>query len=107
MNRSGYVLDTNVVSETRKPRAHPKVIAFLREVEPASLFISVRRRNISPDDVKLVDALEAWVATIETAFADRLLAIDAAVARLWGELSADRTRPVIDTLIAPPRGCMI
>jgi toxin FitB len=37
---------------------------------------------------------------IETTFADRVLPVDAAVARLWGELSAGRSLPVIDTLIA-------
>jgi len=37
---------------------------------------------------------------IETTFADRVLPIDAATARLWGEFSAQRSLPVIDTLIA-------
>ena len=40
------------------------------------------------------------VDAIETEFADRLLRVDAATARLWGELSAGRSLPVIDTLIA-------
>ncbi len=33
-------------------------------------------------------------------FADRVLPVDTATARLWGELSACRGLPVIDTLIA-------
>ena len=37
---------------------------------------------------------------IETQFIDRVLPVDAAVARIWGELSAGRSLPVIDTLIA-------
>ena len=37
---------------------------------------------------------------IETAFTDRVLPVDAAVARIWGELSAGRSVPVIDALIA-------
>jgi toxin FitB len=40
------------------------------------------------------------VDSIETTFSDRLLPVDAAVARRWGELSAGRSLPVIDTLIA-------
>ena len=32
--------------------------------------------------------------------ADRILGIDTATARLWGELSAQRPRPVIYTLLA-------
>jgi toxin FitB len=37
---------------------------------------------------------------IETTFADRVLPVDAAAARLWGELSARRSLPAVDTLIA-------
>lgn len=37
---------------------------------------------------------------LEFSFADRILGIDAATARLWGELSAQRPRPVVDTLLA-------
>jgi toxin FitB len=37
---------------------------------------------------------------IETTFADRILPVDTPAARLCGELSARRTLPVIDTLIA-------
>jgi hypothetical protein len=44
--------------------------------------------------------LGAWVDGIETTFADRVLPVDAPAARLWGELSAGRALPVIDTLIA-------
>jgi predicted nucleic acid-binding protein len=33
-------------------------------------------------------------------FADRIIGIDAATARLWGEWSGDRPRPVVDTLLA-------
>jgi toxin FitB len=48
----------------------------------------------------LAEQLDVWVDGIETTFADRILPVDAAVARIWGELSAGRSLPVIDTLIA-------
>jgi hypothetical protein len=51
-------------------------------------------------DSVTVARLSAWVDGIETTFADRVLPVDAPAARLWGELSASRTVPVIDTLIA-------
>ena len=44
--------------------------------------------------------LGAWADALEAGFANRILAVDAATAKLWGELSADRPRPVIDTLLA-------
>jgi toxin FitB len=105
---TGYLLDTNVISETRKSRADSGVIAFLSAAEPAGLFLSVltlgelrkgvaaRRRT----DPGTADRLGAWVDGIETTFADRVLSVDAAIAHRWGELSASRTLPVIDTLIA-------
>jgi predicted nucleic acid-binding protein len=105
---AGYLLDTNVVSETRRTRPDSGVTAFLAAADPAGLFLSVltlgelrkgveaRRRT----DPVAADQLGAWVDTIETTFADRVLPIGAATARLWGELSAGRSLPVIDTLIA-------
>jgi hypothetical protein len=37
---------------------------------------------------------------LEYSFADRILGIDAATARLWGDWSSERPRPVVDTLLA-------
>jgi toxin FitB len=44
--------------------------------------------------------LHAWVDGIETTFADRVIPVDGAAARLWGELSVRQALPVVDTLIA-------
>jgi len=104
----GYLLDTNVISETRKTRADPAVMAFLGAADPGGLFLSVLtlgelRKGVAArhrSDAVTADRLGAWVDGIETMFADRVLPVDAAVARLWGELSAGRILPVIDTLIA-------
>jgi predicted nucleic acid-binding protein len=105
---AGYLLDTNVISETRRTRPDSGVTAFLAAADPAGLFLSVltlgelrkgvaaRRRT----DPVAADQLGAWVDTIETTFADRVLPIGAATARIWGELSSGRSLPVIDTLIA-------
>ena len=104
----GYLLDTNIISETRKIRAAAAVLAFLDSADAGALFLSVltvgelrkgveARRRTDPGSA---DRLGAWVDGIETLFADRVLAVDAAVARLWGELSAGRSLPVVDTLIA-------
>jgi len=102
------MLDTNVVSETRKGRANADVMAFLAGADSAALFLSVLslgelRKGVETkrrDDPDAAARLGAWVDAIETGFADRILDIDAATARLWGELSAVRSLPVIDTLIA-------
>ena len=105
---AGYLLDTNVISETRKSHANSGVISFLSAAETAGLFLSVLslgelRKGVAAKrrtDPNATDRLGAWVDGIETTFADRVLPIDAATAQRWGELSALRTLPVIDTLIA-------
>src|ERR1700689_4356694 len=105
---AGYLLDTNVLSETRKTRADGGVVAFLAAADADGLFLSVLslgelRKGVEAkrrSDAVAADRLGAWVDGIETMFADRVLPVDAAAARLWGELSAHRTLPVIDTLIA-------
>jgi toxin FitB len=105
---TGYLLDTNVISETRKTCADSGVVAFLSAAEASGLFLSVLtlgelRKGVAAKrrtDPGAADQLGAWVDGIETTFADRMLPIDAATARRWGELSANRSLPVIDTLIA-------
>jgi predicted nucleic acid-binding protein len=104
----GYLLDTNVISETRKSLADAGVIAFLSAADSAGLYLSVLtlgelRRGVAAKwrtDIVAGDQLGVWVDGIEANFADRLLSIDAQTGRLWGELSARRSLPVVDTLIA-------
>ena len=103
-----YLLDTNVLSETRKRRPDEAVLAFLEAAESSLLFISVLalgelRRGVvlkMAGDSEGAKAIGSWVDWLEHSFADRIVGIDAATARLWGELSAQRSRPVIDTLLA-------
>lgn len=105
---AGYLLDTNVISETRKIRPNADVMDFLANADGGRLFVSVLtlgelRKGVEAkrrDDPAAAAQLSAWVDAIETSFSDSIVAIDAATARLWGELSAARSLPVIDTLIA-------
>jgi predicted nucleic acid-binding protein len=103
-----YLLDTNVLSETRKKKADPGVIAFLSSIDSASLFTSVLtigelRKGVAAKmrtDPVMAKTLAAWVEGLEFGFAGQILAVDAATARLWGDWSGNRPRPVIDTLLA-------
>jgi hypothetical protein len=103
-----YLLDTNVLSETRKRHADEKVLAFIAETDPSTLTLSVLtlgelRKGVAlkrRSDPSAAESIAAWVDGLEFSFADRILGIDAATARLWGELSAQRSRPVVDTLLA-------
>jgi toxin FitB len=103
-----YLLDTNILSETRKKQANEQVISFLSAAEPSALFISVLslgelRKGVAlkmQSDADAAKRLGFWVDGLEFSFGDRILAVDAAIARQWGELSAQRSRPVVDTLLA-------
>jgi predicted nucleic acid-binding protein len=104
----GYLLDTNVISETRKVQADAGVMSFLTRAAADHLFLSVLtvgelRRGVKAkrkSDPAAAERLGDWVDGIETTFADRVIPLDAVVARLWGELTAARSLPVVDTLIA-------
>jgi toxin FitB len=105
---AGYLLDTNVISETRRARAAPNVTAFISAAAANELFVSaltvgelwkgvaLKRRKDKPAG----DQLAGWVQGIETLFANQVLPVDAAVARIWGELCAAQSIPVIDAAIA-------
>ena len=105
---AAYLLDTNVMSETRRKKADLGVMAFLESANSASLFLSVLtigelRKGVAAKmrtDPATAKSLAAWVEGLEFGFADRILGIDAATARLWGDWSGDRPRPVVDTLLA-------
>jgi len=105
-----FLFDTNLVSETRKPRPDAGVIAFLQDTEPSSVFISVLTigelrkgifgKQLRDPDPNVASRLTAWVEGLEVSFAERILGIDSAAAKLWGEWSGQRQRPVVDTLLA-------
>ncbi len=108
MSEQAYLFDTNVLSELRRPRPDPRVLAFYDALDDACMFTSVMalgelRRGAElklRKDVLGGAALVRWIEAVETSFADRVIGIDREVARLWGRLSALRPRPVVDTLLA-------
>ncbi len=103
----GYLLDTNVVSEPKRPRPNPAVVAVLHSISKESylsvLTVGELRRGAFQNRSKhpqMTDRYSTWIDAVEAAYKERLLPIDNAVASLWGQLSADRPRAVIDTLLA-------
>jgi toxin FitB len=104
-----WLIDTNVISEVRKgARCHPAVAAWWGGVEDRDLFLSVLtmgeiRRGVEavrPRDPAKAAALEGWLAEVVEAFGARVLGVDAAVAEAWGRMSAARSVPVVDALLA-------
>ena len=107
-DRAGYLLDTNVLSETRRKKADSGVISFLESAETTSLYMSVltigefRKGVIAKkrEDADAAARLSRWIDGLELSFADRIVGIDVAIAKLWGEWSGERPRSVVDTLLA-------
>ncbi|MCL2091561.1 MAG: type II toxin-antitoxin system VapC family toxin [Micrococcales bacterium] len=105
----GYLIDTNVLSELTKPRPAPSVVAWLVDTDPDDCFLSVltvgelcdgARRNRQRGNVTRAERLERWIAETETAYGEHVLPVTSAVAHAWADLTAERTLPVVDALIA-------
>lgn len=107
--RSGFLLDTNVVSELMKPRPNKRVVRWIDETSEELLHLSVITIGEIRKGIDLLDpedprrgALQAWLdGTLRPRFADRLLAFDEFVAERWGQIEAlarqlRRTLPTID-----------
>ena len=103
-----YLIDTMILSETFKRRPHPLVIEWLRGVPSADAFVSVLsigeiERGITRErgrDRPFADRLLAWLDQVLTAYRDRILMIDTAIARRWGQLSQEIGHRGADLLIA-------
>jgi predicted nucleic acid-binding protein len=109
---SGFLLDTNVISELVKPRPAATVTAWIESTDESLLYLSVLtlgeiRRGIAvfPQSRRRA-TLEAWLdKDLRARFEDRILAIDQEVADRWGLLTAAARNsgivlPVIDGLLA-------
>jgi len=106
---SGYLLDTDILSEARKgQRANAAVLAWFDRVQDEELFLSVLvlgeiRKGIEqarPRDPSKAQALEAWLQGVEETYSDKIFPITYKIAARWGSLSALRPISVIDGLLA-------
>jgi predicted nucleic acid-binding protein len=104
-----WLVDTNIISEVRKgPRCHPAVAAWWACVNDRDLFLStltigeIRKgvEGVRARDPDKARALELWLHGVVEAFGRRVLGFDAAVAESWGRISAIRSVPVVDALLA-------
>ena len=105
-----FVLDTNVVSELRRPgKAHPNVAAWASATPLAQIFLSaitlleielgallMERKNAAH-----AKQLRAWIDDqVMPRFAGRILSVDTAVAQRCARLHVPERRSERDALIA-------
>lgn len=103
-----YLLDTNVVSETRRGGPNANVLRWLASVDSDDLYISalvlgeVRQgiERLRPRDPERAAEFESWLHTLERDYSERVVPITAEVADEWGRLNARKPLPVIDGLLA-------
>ena len=103
-----FLLDTNVVSEIRKPQPNANARAWLASVIGSDLFISVLvigevRQGIErlrPRDPSRAAVYDAWLAVLRRDYRDRVLPITAEISEQWGRFNALRTTSVVDGLMA-------
>jgi toxin FitB len=104
-----YLLDTNVLAETRKRQPAVGVAEWIAATPPDRMHISVLTlgeiergiaRSRSRGDRQQVAVLERWLRDVEAGFEDRILPISLPVATTWGRQPQKQPLPPIDALIA-------
>ncbi len=102
-----YLLDTNIVSELRKPRPHGAVVAWLEAQADADLQISAVTLGEIQAGIEITREQDAAKAVELEAWADQLagvwnvLPMDAAVFRQWARLMHRESETVYeDAMIA-------
>jgi toxin FitB len=109
---SGFLLDTNIISELIKPKPEPRLVTWISGTDENLLYLSVLtlgeiRKGIEAlrQPARRVQ-LETWLdSELRLRFSGRILSIDDEVADRWGVIvgrAASRKMglPVIDGLLA-------
>jgi predicted nucleic acid-binding protein len=109
---SGFLLDTNVISELVRSRPEPRVVEWMEAADEGLLYLSVltlgeiRKGAALLAQGKRRTRVETWLEVeLRVRFSNRILPINGAVADRWGALTAETLRkgtplPVIDGLLA-------
>ena len=109
---SGFLLDTNCISEVVRGRPEPRVLKWMEAADETLLYLSVLtlgeiRKGVAglPQGTRRT-RLESWLELdLQARFSGRILTINGAIADRWGLLAADAKRKgkalsAIDGLLA-------
>jgi len=104
---SAFLLDTNIVSELRKPRPHGGVLAWLESLDDAQLYLSAVTLGEIQAGIELTreqdpgkaQEIEVWLDLL--ASANNVLPMDAATFRAWARLMHRKSNTLYeDAMIA-------
>ncbi len=102
-----YLLDTNVISELRKPRPNPAVVDWLGAVRSDDLHLAALTigelqagaEALRIQDPEKAEAIESWIDQVAATW--NVLPLDARVMRAWARLMVGKQdRLVEDGMIA-------
>jgi len=109
---SGFLLDTNCISELVRSNPEPRVLNWMEAADEAMLYLSVltvgeiRKGLAGLDQGQRRTRLETWLEVdLRARFAGRIVPVDAPVADRWGWLATEAKRKgkglsIIDGLLA-------
>lgn len=109
---SGYLLDTNCISELVRSRPEQRVLEWMAAADESLLFLSVltlgeiRKGVAGLPQGRRQTQLEAWLELdLQVRFSGRILAVDGPIADRWGWMAAEAKRKglalsAIDGLLA-------
>jgi toxin FitB len=102
-----YLLDTNVVSELRKPKPHGAVLVWLKELQESQIYLSAvtigelqagveRTRGQDPSKAAQI---QSWIDLLEDSY--QVLPMDSLCFREWARLMNGRPDDMLeDAMIA-------
>src|SRR5712691_4451057 len=102
-----YLLDTNVISETRRPRPHRGVIAWLLSVAAEQIFLSavtlgelqIGVEKLRQQDTARAEIIEKWVDSVAGSY--NVLPMDRRAFRRWAQLMRGQPSDLVaDAMIA-------
>ena len=103
-----FLVDTDVLSALRRRERHPAIVRWVEGQRATDLHISVMtvreiERGITQQqrhNPAFARDLAVWLDRVLAWYGDRILPVDAATARRWGQLSSALGNDSADLLIA-------
>ena len=102
-----YLLDTNIISELRRPRPHAGLVAWLSGIAPDHVFVSAVTlgelqagvENVRRQDREKADIIETWIDNVAASY--NVLPMHGGAFRCWARLMRGKPADLVaDAMIA-------